>query len=104
MRSLVMLFLIFLSTCQATIPLVVNTWAFTQATEDGNFNLNVSSWKTETLNSIAWTQLQESNNSIDALVEGCRSCQNSQCDYTVGYGGSPDENGESTLDALIIDG
>lgn len=35
-----MLFLIFLSTCEATIPLVVNTWAFTQATEDGNLNFN----------------------------------------------------------------
>lgn len=27
-----------------------------------------------------------------------------QCDGTVGYGGSPDENGETYLDAMIMDG
>ncbi|XP_077984328.1 N(4)-(Beta-N-acetylglucosaminyl)-L-asparaginase-like isoform X2 [Glandiceps talaboti] len=27
-----------------------------------------------------------------------------QCDGTVGYGGSPDEDGETTLDAMIMDG
>lgn len=27
-----------------------------------------------------------------------------QCDRTVGYGGSPDESGETTLDALVMDG
>jgi N4-(beta-N-acetylglucosaminyl)-L-asparaginase len=32
------------------------------------------------------------------------TCQTLQCDTTVGYGGSPDENGETTLDALVMDG
>ena len=27
-----------------------------------------------------------------------------QCDTTVGYGGSPDEDGETTLDAMVMDG
>ncbi|OQS07737.1 N(4)-(Beta-N-acetylglucosaminyl)-L-asparaginase [Thraustotheca clavata] len=27
-----------------------------------------------------------------------------QCDFTVGYGGSPDTSGETTLDAMIMDG
>ena len=31
-------------------------------------------------------------------------CQIEQCDGSVGYGGSPDENGETTLDAMIMDG
>lgn len=31
-------------------------------------------------------------------------CEEQQCDGTVGYGGSPDEYGETTLDALIMDG
>ncbi|KIH62826.1 hypothetical protein ANCDUO_06890 [Ancylostoma duodenale] len=39
-----------------------------------------------------------------ALVEGLSTCERLQCDTTVGYGGSPDENGETTLDALVIDG
>lgn len=27
-----------------------------------------------------------------------------QCRKTVGFGGSPDESGETTLDAMIMDG
>uniref|UniRef100_A0A1I8BVF6 N(4)-(beta-N-acetylglucosaminyl)-L-asparaginase n=1 Tax=Meloidogyne hapla TaxID=6305 RepID=A0A1I8BVF6_MELHA len=36
--------------------------------------------------------------------EGLSECENRQCDRTVGFGGSPDENGETTLDSLLIDG
>lgn len=43
-------------------------------------------------------------NAIDAIVIGGTTCENYQCDFTVGYGGSPDENGETTLDAMIFDG
>ncbi len=35
---------------------------------------------------------------------GCSHCEAAQCDGTVGYGGSPDEQGETTLDAMIMDG
>lgn len=41
---------------------------------------------------------------IDAIVEGCAVCEREQCDGTVGYGGSPDENSNVALDALIMDG
>ena len=37
-------------------------------------------------------------------VQGCSTCENMQCDLTVGFGGSPDEQGQTTLDALIMDG
>ena len=40
----------------------------------------------------------------DALMQGCTVCEDEQCDFTVGYGGSPDEEGETSLDALIMDG
>ncbi len=39
-----------------------------------------------------------------AVVEGCRVCQSLQCDGSVGFGGSPDESGDTTLDAMIING
>lgn len=48
--------------------------------------------------------MSDGNSAIDALVEGCSVCEREQCDFTVGYGGSPDENGETTLDAMIMDG
>ena len=41
---------------------------------------------------------------LDAVEQGCSLCEEQQCDGTVGYGGSPDENGETTLDAMIMDG
>lgn len=37
-------------------------------------------------------------------MQGCTACEEQQCDFTVGWGGSPDEQGESTLDALVMDG
>lgn len=36
--------------------------------------------------------------------QGCAACEVAQCDRTVGYGGSPDESGATTLDAMIMDG
>lgn len=38
------------------------------------------------------------------MVEGCSVCEREQCDGTVGYGGSPNEHGETTLDAMVMDG
>ncbi|KAM0513604.1 hypothetical protein ACHAPE_007654 [Trichoderma viride] len=68
-------------------PLIVNTWSdpFTSATDAAFLSLTNSS-------------------ALDAVQAGCQACQNNQCDHTVGFGGSPDESCETTLDALIIDG
>lgn len=41
---------------------------------------------------------------LDAVEKGCARCEVDQCDGSVGYGGSPDQNGETTLDAMIING
>jgi len=76
-----------------TWPFVVHTWPWKQAAE------------------AAWKALNEpvdpSSNTkpaLDAIVAGCTVCEEQQCGGTVGFGGSPDENGETTLDAMIIDG
>ncbi len=37
-------------------------------------------------------------------MSGCSTCERLQCDGSVGYGGSPDESGETTLDAMVMDG
>lgn len=54
---------------------------------------------------IAWQSVNVlKKNGIDSVVDGCTVCEREQCDLTVGYGGSPDENGETTLDAFLMDG
>jgi len=67
-------------------PLVVHTWPWTQAT------------------TAAFNVLENSGTALDAVEAGCIKCQEDQCDGTVGYGGSPDSEGEVTLDAIIMDG
>lgn len=52
----------------------------------------------------AWEVLKAGGSALDAVEQGASVCEEQQCDGTVGYGGSPDENGETTLDALIMDG
>eukprot|EP01125_Pyxidicula_operculata_P012712 TRINITY_DN4189_c0_g1_i1.p1 TRINITY_DN4189_c0_g1~~TRINITY_DN4189_c0_g1_i1.p1 ORF type:complete len:337 (-),score=30.07 TRINITY_DN4189_c0_g1_i1:36-1046(-) len=72
--------------CQSKLPLVVNTWPYKDA------------------NDAAWDSFQSGGSRLDAVEKGCTQCEIDQCELTVGYGGSPDENGETTLDALIMDG
>ncbi|XP_065071993.1 N(4)-(Beta-N-acetylglucosaminyl)-L-asparaginase-like [Rhopilema esculentum] len=70
----------------AKLPLIVNTWPFTDATYK------------------AWSVIMANGSALDAVEQGCTVCEEERCDGTVGYGGSPDENGETTLDAMIMDG
>ncbi|XP_074085019.1 N(4)-(beta-N-acetylglucosaminyl)-L-asparaginase [Macrotis lagotis] len=68
------------------LPLVLNTWPFRGATL------------------AAWENLQAGGSVLDAIEKGCAWCERNQCDGSVGFGGSPDEFGETTLDAMIMDG
>lgn len=70
-------------------PFVINTWGgpFTAATDAAYLAL-----------------LDPSKSALDAVEIGCTTCEANQCDGSVGYGGSPDENCETTLDAMIMDG
>lgn len=52
----------------------------------------------------AWKVLKYGGSSLDAIEKGTSLCEDQQCDGTVGYGGSPDEHGETTLDAMVMDG
>lgn len=69
------------------LPIVINTWAFTNAT--------ATAFKT-----FSGTGMT----SLDAVEKGCNFCEMNpeQCNFTVGYGGSPNNLGETTLDALIM--
>ncbi|GAB0086671.1 N(4)-(Beta-N-acetylglucosaminyl)-L-asparaginase [Sergentomyia squamirostris] len=88
MNPLFWLFLNFLLTpAFSSVPLVINTWNFREA--------NYQAWKT-----LYW----EGRTALDALVSGCSLCELRQCDGSVGFGGSPDELGDTSLDAMIMDG
>lgn len=67
-------------------PIVLNTWPFVNATNK------------------AWEILAKTDDPLKSVEVGCSVCEELRCDGTVGYGGSPDEYGETTLDALIMDG
>ncbi|KAI1342927.1 asparaginase-domain-containing protein [Xylariaceae sp. FL0016] len=71
------------------LPMVINTWggAFTVATDAAYLSL-----------------LNSQTSALDAVEVGCSTCESAQCDGSVGFGGSPDENCETTLDAMIMDG
>lgn len=73
------------------LPMVINTWGgpFTAAT-DAAF--------------LALTAAAADATALDAVQIGCSACERNRCDGSVGYGGSPDEACETTLDALIMDG
>lgn len=72
----------------------------------GGFNsclFSPSQWGFVNATARAWQVIQSGSNgsiALDAVVEGCGVCEVEQCDGTVGYGGSPDSNGETTLDAV----
>lgn len=73
------------------LPMVINTWGgpFTAATD------------------AAYDFIRRTDSAtaaLDAVEVGCSTCEARQCDGSVGFGGSPDENCETTLDAMIMDG
>lgn len=70
-----------------SFPVIVITWNYTSATEK------------------AWDVIyNQKRSALDAIEEGCSLCEEQQCRKTVGFGGSPDECGETMLDAVIMDG
>ena len=41
---------------------------------------------------------------VEAVVAGCEVAEQDEGYTTTGYGGSPDEQGEPTRDAMVMDG
>lgn len=71
-----------------SLPVVVNTWAGSM--------MNATA--------AAYARLSSGASVFDAIEAGCNVCEFIGCDGSVGFGGSPDETGETTLDAMMMDG
>ena len=74
---------------EANFPIVINTWGFLDACSTAYDALTVT---------------PTSASAVDAVEIGCTRCEELQCDGSVGFGSHPDENGEVTLDSMIMDG
>lgn len=83
------------------LPVVINTWGgpFTAATDAAFLALTATPASSPSYSATTLT-----TTALDAVQIGCSTCERNQCDGSVGYGGSPDEACETTLDALIMDG
>lgn len=68
------------------VPIVITTWDLINAADK------------------AWEVLDSGGSALDAIEQGAKLCEEQQCQLTVGFGGSPDEHGETTLDAMLMDG
>lgn len=67
---------------------MINTWPLTTPTEAAFAVLNRGA----------------GGNPIDAVVAGCEAAESDPSVTSVGFGGSPDEAGNTTLDAMLMDG
>lgn len=72
------------------LPLVINTWGWPQPTERAWAVLNAAAGSSSAV--------------VDAVVEGCSVAERDVEIDSVGFGNHPDESGETTLDAMVIDG
>ena len=72
------------TTSGASLPLVIATWDVKDATEE------------------AWKILQNGGTALDAVEQGCRKEEANEEGQSVGKGGLPDQDGNVTLDACIM--
>ncbi|THD24108.1 Beta N acetylglucosaminyl L asparaginase [Fasciola hepatica] len=74
---------------------VISTWPFTKATD--------AAW--EVLSQRIYINgEQTTSTAVNAVVAGCSQAEEDRTITSVGYGCSPDEEGHTTLDAMVIDG
>ncbi len=53
------------------------------------FVINTWSGPFEAATLAGFSKLQSGGNALDAIEVGCQTCENNQCDGTVGYGNHP---------------
>lgn len=70
---------------------------------EGNKPIVISTWKNPKANAAAWEVLRNGGTSLDAVEAGANIPEADINDTSVGFGGFPDNEGNVTLDACIMD-
>jgi len=85
----------FLKACQSSTPAGMKP--------SYNGNIILSTWANTNANNIAKSILDKNGSLLDAIEKGINSVEEDPNDTSVGFGGRPDNSGEVTLDACIMD-
>lgn len=88
----------------AVIPAGLSlTPSFARSTLAGNKPVVIATWDHGmTSNKKSWQILNSGGNALDAVEQGVRVVESDPNGSTVGIGGSPDRDGQVTLDACIM--
>lgn len=74
---------------------VISTWPLTKATD--------AAWEVLT-RTVSISGEERRGTALNAVVAGCTNAEDDRTITSVGYGCSPDEEGYTTLDAMVMDG
>lgn len=88
-----------LGTTLAVRPL----WSRPRAVDAPAGPVIIATWNSKAAVRQAQEQLVREQRALDAIEHGIRVVESNPRDVTVGYGGLPDQNGDVTLDASIMD-
>ncbi|KAF8568852.1 hypothetical protein P879_02649 [Paragonimus westermani] len=92
--------------------LITNSLAASSSTKQGPV-MAVATWPFTVATDAAWEVLTGEANvdgvsmwgtALAAVTAGCTAAEADPSIHSVGYGNSPDENGHTTLDAMVMDG
>ncbi|VDM34736.1 unnamed protein product [Hydatigera taeniaeformis] len=64
----------------------------------------INTWPWQGPNNAAWRIISTSGSALSAVVAGCTAAEEDKNITSVGAGGSPDEDGNTTLSAMVMDG
>lgn len=91
---------------QKTLVTITSPLVFTRIRSISNNEpraLVLSTWKNPKANAAAWKIIMNGGSSLDAVEAGANVAEADIKDTSVGFGGLPDNEGNVTLDACIMD-
>lgn len=90
----------------STLPSLLPKGGFAQISKVSSENENpisICTWNFEQANTTAADALERGDNALTAAILGAQVEEENPANPTVGYGGTPDREGNVTLDACVMD-